>query len=1464
MIPVSAEERLAEGIALHRRGMLPQSIACYRSLAGTHVALDALVNLGAALDETGETAEAVACYREALALSPAHPLAHYNLGNALMKLGRHAEAVERFRSALLSAPGCREARLALGAALQAAGDLAGALRTFREATAEDPSDAEAHWYLSLALLSDGDFCEGWREYEWRWQKPSFTSLTRSFTEPLWDGSPLWGRRILLHGEQGLGDTIHFIRYAPLVASAGGTVLVECQSRSLKPLLERIPGVSSVSVLGEGLPPFDLQIPLLSLPRLFGTAMETIPAQVPYLSPDPQRVSAWRERIGKDAGFKIGVAWAGKAVPDPFRSCELSDLAPLAAIPETSFYSLQLGAEGRGTEGALPLADHTGAIRDFADTAALVSLLDLVISVDTSVAHLAGALGKPVFLMLPKACDWRWLRDRDDSPWYPTMRLFRQKEQGEWREVVREIAAALKDAVWSHLERGSAREPMNADRAYACGTFLAEEGRVREACARFMKAAFLEPKRWQAHYSLGVALQRMGLIPQAQEAFADGIAADSGVPLLHEVLGVVLQMGGDLPAACASYRRALELDPLSLRSLYNLGTACRELGQLAEALHFFERVAERSPGHADARWNRAVLLLMHGDLTRGWGEFRWRFRKSSAAPERHPDTPRWDGSPLQGRTILLHAEQGLGDTVQFVRYAPLVAARGGRVILEVQAASLLPLLEGLPGVAGVVAAGEPLPEFQARASLMDLPAIFGTTLETIPAAPYLAADEELKEIWRQRLPGGGTFRVGLVWKGSSRHENDANRSLSLAAFAPLAGTAAVSFHSVQLGDGAAQLDAPFPLHDLTSQIGDFSDTAALVTNLDLVITVDTCVAHLCGALGVPTWVLIPLVPDWRWLLDREDSPWYPTLRLFRQKKLGDWGEVLQRVREALAAHLDRERTAHRHKMRGMILAEEGRHAEAAEAFEAALVMNPLDPESYNNLGSALDSQGKLQEAVARYQKAIALNDTFVAPHYNLGNTLKTIGHIPQAIECYRRALELEPGLVQGWHNLALALRCAGKPEEARAALETALTVEPRYLAAGHSLGELLHDGGDLPGAEEAFRRVLELDPSYLPSLNALGITLQTAGRPQEAVSCYQRALAVKPDYLHALNNLGAALRSLGRLQEAVSCYRRGMAVDPDYADAHWNLSLVLLHLGEFREGWRLYEWRFLKVEPIATKEVPQPRWDGSSPAGRTILLHSEQGFGDTIQFARYASVVAAMGGKVYLECQVPALKPLLSTVPGVSGVIARGEILPRFDMHAPLMSLPHLCGTTLETIPAAVPYLSVDPCREALWRGKVSEGGVRVGLVWAGRKTYKDDKKRSLSLSLFAPLARVAGASFYMLQMGDGAEQAADPPPGLKVHDLTGGIRDFADTAAFISTLDLVISADTAVAHLAGALGKAVWVLVPYACDWRWLTEREDSPWYPTARLFRQREAGDWGGVLDRVACALEEIAGGASARKKVV
>ena len=418
------------------------------------------LHAGAALHDLERYTEAVASYRHALSMAPYMGETHNNMGNSLMALGRFADAADSFSRSAELLPASPVPLTARATALQALGEVAEAETDCRRALVLDPFFAAAHWNLALNLLLQGRYSEGWQEYEWRWQKPDFTSPCRHTEVPLWDGSPLNGRVILLHAEQGFGDAIQFVRYAALVAKLGGTAVLECHPQLVQ-LMRPVEGVQSVVPFGAPLPPFSFQAPLLSLPRIFGTTLQTIPSRFPYLCITAEYREKWSALISAHpVSLRVGLVWAGKSYPDPLRSCRLAELAPLTFTHNVTFYSLQLGA-GSEQAGSPPsgmtLINLTDQIHDFADTAALIDQLDLVISIDTAVAHLAGALGKPVFLMLPFAPDWRWLLERSDSPWYPTMRIFRQKQAGDWGEVMPRVHAAL-DSLSCHNKKSFEAAP----------------------------------------------------------------------------------------------------------------------------------------------------------------------------------------------------------------------------------------------------------------------------------------------------------------------------------------------------------------------------------------------------------------------------------------------------------------------------------------------------------------------------------------------------------------------------------------------------------------------------------------------------------------------------------------------------------------------------------------------------------------------------------------------------------------------------------------------------------------------------------------------------------------------------------------------------------------------------------------------------------------------------------------------
>jgi hypothetical protein len=406
------------------------------------------------------------------------------------------------------------------------------------------------------------------------------------------------------------------------------------------------------------------------------------------------------------------------------------------------------------------------------------------------------------------------------------------------------------------------------------------------------------------------------------------------------------------------------------------------------------------------------------------------------------------------------------------------------------------------------------------------------------------------------------------------------------------------------------------------------------------------------------------------------------------------------------------------------------------------------------------------------------------------------------------------------------------------------------AAGHNdMGIVLAQLGKLSEGAACFRQALCLNPHYAEAHNNLGIVLAKQGRFEEALATYKQSVSLKPDNPETYYNLGNLFRDLGQLEEAQANFRQAIHLKPDHADAQTNLAMTWLLLGDFERGWPGYEWRW-RTPGFACRNFVQSTWDGSSLAGAAILLHAEQGLGDTLQFNRYAPLVKERGGFVIVECPATLL-PLLATCAGIDQLITYGTALPSFHTHAPLMSLPRLLGTTLETIPVAVPYLSANPELREYWRGELSEiQGFKVGIFWQGDPRHRKDRQRSLPLSSFAPLASLPELTLCSLQEGSGTDQLA--AAAFPNHDLASRFRSFADTAAALANLDLIITVDSAVAHCAGALGMPVWVLLPYAPDWRWLLHREDSPWYPTMRLFRQNEPGDWEEVIARAQSALTE------------
>lgn len=525
----------------------------------------------------------------------------------------------------------------------------------------------------------------------------------------------------------------------------------------------------------------------------------------------------------------------------------------------------------------------------------------------------------------------------------------------------------------------------------------------------------------------------------------------------------------------------------------------------------------------------------------------------------------------------------------------------------------------------------------------------------------------------------------------------------------------------------------------------------------------------------------------------------------------------------------------------------RAAEAVCLLRRAVELRPGWAEGHEQLGLAMQAAGDGEAAVAELERATCLGPHLPSTFYNLANALRDRGEADAAIWAYRRAIGVAPDFVEALANLAGVLIDVGRSAEAAPLLERAVALRPADARLLRSLGIALRKAGNGIAAEAALRRAADLAPGDAEAWNELGGVLRERRRTTEALDCYRRACDLEPGFAPYRLNLGLAHEDEGAFADALRCYDEALRIDPEYADARLNRTIVRLTLGHWPDAWPAEGWNALMGgDPPSAS--PQPRWDGGELNGKTILVRAEQGYGDTIQFVRYLPMVRARGGRVVFECQ-PGLVELIGLAELADEVIpmrADRRVDCDFDTQIELMTLPALFATSVSSVPNRVPYLRAPDDRLRAWRRRLPEDHLpRVALAWAGNPHHRNDANRSLRLEQLGPLFDRDDVRLFSVQKGPAAD--ALQGRGLPIVDLGPELRDFLDTAAVVSLMDLVVSVDTSVAHLAGALGAAVWMMIPRVPDWRWLLDRSDTPWYPTMRIYRQERQGDWAPVVRRLA-----------------
>ncbi len=981
------------------------------------------------------------------------------------------------------------------------------------------------------------------------------------------------------------------------------------------------------------------------------------------------------------------------------------------------------------------------------------------------------------------------------------------------EAEAHLASGRLDAAASIYEKVMPSMPGNADLHYVLGLVYLEQGLIEKALKQLCEAIRLSPGEPKILRGLGDAQTAAGDLMAATGAYQKVLAVDPHNTQVLVNLGNTWHAMDHLEQALDCFQKAAAIDPNSKRALNNLGKTYLDLNDLDQALVCLDQCLKIDPDYAEARFNRAVALLTIGDYVQGWREYEWRFKRKTAG-QVYPHkltSPRWQGEPFPDRCLLVHAEQGMGDMLQFVRYLPWVKQLGGRVILEAHP-PLLPLLKALDCVDVVLPFDKHRPapiEHDFHIPLVSLAAQYAVTTACIPVkVPYLRADKAKMAAWKKRIGDGG-LRVGLVWSGSGLNPR---RNLNLEDCRSWLQRPGIRFYALQKGVAAGQLPKSFadlPLTNLGDQLDDFSDTAAVMACLDLIISVDTAAAHLAGAMGLPTWVLLPFTTDWRWPQGRKARPWYPTVRTFRQGLRGDWSAVIRQVEKALGRLKAPARARQPNRTIGL-------DSDSAGEPENRQVRSTVEA------GLQLLNEGNTEEAKVLFQLAVETQPADPVACYNLGLILQQSNELETAARYYLQALDAAPKFSQAMSNLGSVRLMQGMVEAAAGCFEQVVLMEPENAGSHYNLG-------NAHLARNEFLRAIE---------------------------SYQMALKLNPRHFKTLNNMGRAWHQLGQYDRSRSCLDRAIELHPDYAEAHLNRAVNALLLGAWEPGWQEYQWRFKchNQHRVYPHRLVSPVWDGRHLAGQKILVHSEQGIGDAIQFCRYIPLIKACGGQIIFEVR-KSLYPLFKTFKGVDELVTLSEHHANEDncrWHLPLGNCPLIFHTTPHNVPAQTPYIFADPDKIRQWRRRLPAEGLHVGLVWSGNDTYR---QRSCSLHDLAALTGIKGVNWIGLQKGPAAAMAEPDrrPAGFKLDNWGEDFQDFSDTAAAVANLDLIISIDTSVAHLAGAMGKPVWVMLPAVPDWRWMLHRSDSPWYPGMRLFRQPAQGQWKPVIQHIENRLQQL-----------
>lgn len=1196
----------------------------------------AYYNLATVFRQTNRPGYAVTCYTRCLAVCPAHREAVADLIALHLALGESAEALAWTRHARQMHPDWALPWQREALAQKGRGDFASALAAYDEALARDPDFVEAHYGRAVTRLQLGDWSLGWAEFAWRWRRGSRDGRPE-MPVAAWTGEPLAGRKMLVWSELGVDEELLFSSRLGAVVAAAGQAVIECDPGTVSLFRRSFPSATvnaraswPTMYRPRGADPIDYSVALGDLPAIFGGGplppgrSSTPGTDRGWLVPDTEERLQLRERLAAEgAGFTVGLAWR-----EPARPWGPSDLpgdvaawAALLTTPGVTWVNLEPGV---APKELVRVAETVGVpvrewfdrdlVHDLDALAARIAAMDLVIAVPSRAAHVAGALGKEAWVLVPRGVDWHW-PVAGPSPWYPTSEMF-HSGPGGWAELVARLRSRLGERVESSGAAANALRPgggggirPQGPRPLAAGPSpqvveriraaqaVAEAGQREEALAQLAALASAEPDSSEAAYQHGVALLRQKQYPEAQaeleralgldpyhafanfylaaaltdlkhhtEALAAGqraLALKPDFPEAHLNVGAYLERKGRYDEALVHLLRATELMRDSAPVHYNLGNVRLHLGHLEESLVGYRRSLELNPEQPRARWNQAMSLLLLRRFAEGWPAWEHREAAGEVVIDKF-DVPLWEGSSLSGKTLLIHAEQGVGDEIMFATCFPEVIAEAEHAVLTCD-----PRLEPLfrrsfptttvcPVARPIKGAWQPPLPVHLTVTAGRLPVLLRPTIESFPRqASFLTPDPEQVAWWRETFAALGTgLKVGISWRANGKTNERRRRTAEMEEWGEILAVPGIDWINLQYGDCSADLGwvrdhLGMTVHDFREgdPLRDLDGFAARVAALDLVFSIGNTTIHMAGAVGTPTWVVLPQVPGWRYMVEGDELLWYSSVKLFRQLRPGDWRGLFSRMSQRL-----REWVATTETCRAAAASAEGKPVPVVRPYpgrapaEATPAASPQPAPAGASRNLFLDGlrhqrQGELAEAERCFRGVLAERPEHSDALQLLGLVALHGGRVTEAIELMQRSLAVLPEQAVVHYNLGTAWEAANRPDEALAAYQRATSLDPQLAEAQLNLGVAWLRQGHTAEAEAAFRQALAARPDYAEAHNNLGHLWLHTNRAAAAVERLRQALTIRPDYLDARRNLARALADLGRVSEAAAEYDRLLARAP---------------------------------------------------------------------------------------------------------------------------------------------------------------------------------------------------------------------------------------------------------------------------------------------------------------------------------